>query len=155
MSYIFFVVFCAALVLLLFLSIIAYLITSDGKKTAKKQKTNQTKQHATEKTKKFDTDLDKMIIAASDATLTDIELKELAKLYVQTHKLGSKTSKELDEATKKKLEFVSALAANANASAQTVGYLNKELKKISGSYKKEIDAYEHMGLAKRKIKEDK
>ncbi|HHP5562746.1 TPA: hypothetical protein ACSC0B_001403, partial [Campylobacter jejuni] len=27
--------------------------------------------------------------------------------------------------------------------------------KISGSYKKEIDAYEHMGLAKRKIKEDK
>ncbi|HDZ5085000.1 TPA: hypothetical protein RTH03_000240 [Campylobacter jejuni] len=155
MSYIFFVVFCAALVLLLFLSIIAYLITSDGKKTAKKQKTNQTKQHATEKTKKFDTDLDKMIIAASDATLTDIKLKELAKLYVQTHKLGSKTSKELDEATKKKLEFVSALAANANASAQTVGYLNKELKKISGSYKKEIDAYEHMGLAKRKIKEDK
>ncbi|HDZ4932118.1 hypothetical protein OLP40_00515 [Campylobacter jejuni] len=155
MSYIFFVVFCTALVLLLFLSIIAYLITSDGKKTTKKQKTNQTKQHATEKTKKFDTDLDKMIIAASNIKLTDIELKELAKLYVQTHKLGSKTSKELDEATKKKLEFVSALAANANASAQTVSYLNKELKKISGSYKKEIDAYEHMGLAKRKIKEDK
>ncbi|EFC32717.1 hypothetical protein C414_000230063 [Campylobacter jejuni subsp. jejuni 414] len=155
MSYIFFVVFCTALVLLLFLSIIAYLITSDGKKTTKKQKINQTKQHVTEKTKKFDTDLDKMIIAASNIKLTDIELKELAKLYVQTHKLGSKTSKELDEATKKKLEFVSALAANANASAQTVSYLNKELKKISGSYKKEIDAYEHMGLAKRKIKEDK
>ncbi|ECR4140762.1 hypothetical protein F1C17_00730 [Campylobacter jejuni] len=144
------VIFCAALALLLFLGMIAYLI----KKTIKKQKTSQ-KQHVTEKTKKFDTDLDKMIIAASDVKLTDIELKELAKLYVQTHKLGSKTSKELDEATKKKLEFVSALAANINASAQTVSYLNKELKKISGSYKKEIDAYEHMGLAKRKIKEDK
>ncbi|WP_079266556.1 hypothetical protein, partial [Campylobacter jejuni] len=104
------VIFCAALALLLFLSIIAYLITSDGKKTTKKQ-------HIVEKTKKFDTDLDKMIIAASDVKLTDIELKELAKLYVQTHKLGSKTSKELDEATKKKLEFVSALAANINASA--------------------------------------
>lgn len=154
MSHIFLVIFCAALALLLFLGMIAYLITSDGKKTIKKQKTSQ-KQHVTEKTKKFDTDLDKMIIAASDVKLTDIELKELAKLYVQTHKLGSKTSKELDEATKKKLEFVSALTANINASAQTVSYLNKELKKISGSYKKEIDAYEHMGLAKRKIKEDK
>lgn len=128
---------------------IAYLITSDGKKTIKKQKTSQ-KQHVAERLK-FDTDLDKMIIAASDVKLTDIELKELAKLYVQTHKLGSKTSKELDEATKKKLEFVSALAANINASAQTVSYLNKELKKISGSYK-EIDAYEHMGLAKEKLK---
>lgn len=73
---------------------------------------------------------------------------------MQTHKLGLKTSKELDEATKKKLEFVSALAAKINASAQIVSYLNKELKKISGSCKKEIDAYEHMGLAKRKIKED-
>lgn len=153
MNHIFLVIFCAALALLLFLGVIAYLIISDGKKTIKKQKTSQ-KQHVAEKTKKFDTDLDKMIIAASDK-LTDIELKELAKLYVQTHKLGSKTSKELDEAAKKKLEFVSALAANINASAQTVSYLNKELKKISGSYKKEIDAYEHMGLAKRKIKEDK
>lgn len=154
MSHIFLVIFCTALSLLLFLSIIAYLIASDGKKTTKKQKTNQ-KQHIVEKTKKFDTDLDKMIITASDAKLTDVELKELAKLYIQTHKLGSKISKELDEATKKKLEFVAALAANINASAQTVSYLNKELKKISGSYKKEIDAYEHMGLAKRKIKEDK
>lgn len=154
MSHIFLVIFCAALMLLLLLGMIAYLITNDGKKTIKKQKTSQ-KQNVVEKTKKFDTDLDKMIIAASDVKLTDIELKELAKLYVQTHKLGSKTSKELDEATKKKLEFVSALGANINASAQTVSYLNKELKKISGSYKKEIDAYEHMGLAKRKIKEDK
>ncbi len=71
-----------------------------AKKQLKKQKTSQ-KQHVAEKTKKFDTDLDKMIIAASDVKLTDIELKELAKLYVQTHKLGSKTSKELDEAAKK------------------------------------------------------
>ncbi|ECL9563366.1 hypothetical protein FT549_04340 [Campylobacter jejuni] len=148
------VVFCAALALLLFLGMIAYLITSDDKKTIKKQKTSQ-KQHVAEKIKNFDTDLDKMIIAASDVKLTDIELKELSKLYVQTHKLGTKTSKELDEITKKKLEFVAALASNSNASVQTLAYLNKELKKISGSYKKEIDAYEHMGLAKRKIKEDK
>ncbi|EAJ0636748.1 hypothetical protein SNK24_000575 [Campylobacter jejuni] len=148
------VVFCAALALLLFLGMIAYLITSDGKKTIKKQKTRQ-KQHIAEKIKNFDTDLDKMITTASDTKLSDIELKELSKLYVQTHKLGTKTSKELDEITKKKLEFVAALASNSNASVQTLAYLNKELKKISGSYKKEIDAYEHMGLAKRKIKEDK
>ncbi|EHC3424204.1 hypothetical protein JTO85_000165 [Campylobacter jejuni] len=148
------VVFCAALALLLFLGMIAYLITSDGKKTIKKQKTRQ-KQHIAEKIKNFDTDLDKMITTASDTKLSDIELKELSKLYMQTHKLGTKTSKELDEITKKKLEFVAALASNSNASVQTLAYLNKELKKISGSYKKEIDAYEHMGLAKRKIKEDK
>ncbi|EOH8415414.1 hypothetical protein ACMDBX_000266 [Campylobacter jejuni] len=148
------VVFCAALALLLFLGMIAYLITSDNKKTIKKQKTRQ-KQHIAEKIKNFDTDLDKMITTASDTKLSDIELKELSKLYVQTHKLGTKTSKELDEITKKKLEFVAALASNSNASVQTLAYLNKELKKISGSYKKEIDAYEHMGLAKRKIKEDK
>ncbi|ECL6333990.1 TPA: hypothetical protein SE751_000438 [Campylobacter jejuni] len=148
------VVFCAALALLLFLGMIAYLITSDDKKTIKKQKTRQ-KQHIAEKIKNFDTDLDKMITTASDTKLSDIELKELSKLYVQTHKLGTKTSKELDEITKKKLEFVAALASNSNASVQTLAYLNKELKKISGSYKKEIDAYEHMGLAKRKIKEDK
>lgn len=154
MSHIFLVVFCVALALLLFLGMIAYLITSDGKKTIKKQKTRQ-KQHIAEKIKNFDTDLDKMITTASDTKLSDIELKELSKLYVQTHKLGTKTSKELDEITKKKLEFVAALASNSNASVQTLAYLNKELKKISGSYKKEIDAYEHMGLAKRKIKEDK
>ncbi|HIF9853213.1 TPA: hypothetical protein ACX8B0_000200 [Campylobacter jejuni] len=148
------VIFCAALALLLFLGMIAYLITSDDKKTIKKQKTRQ-KQHIAEKIKNFDTDLDKMITTASDTKLSDIELKELSKLYVQTHKLGTKTSKELDEITKKKLEFVAALASNSNASVQTLAYLNKELKKISGSYKKEIDAYEHMGLAKRKIKEDK
>lgn len=154
MSHIFWLFFCAALALLLFLGMIAYLITSDDKKTIKKQKTRQ-KQHIAEKIKNFDTDLDKMITTASDTKLSDIELKELSKLYVQTHKLGTKTSKELDEITKKKLEFVAALASNSNASVQTLAYLNKELKKISGSYKKEIDAYEHMGLAKRKIKEDK
>ena len=131
MSHIFLVIFCAALALLLFLGMIAYLITSDGKKTIKKQKTSQ-KQHIAEKIKNFDTDLDKMITTASDTKLSDIELKELAKLYVQTHKLGTKTSKELDEITKKKLEFVAALASNSNASVQTLAYLNKELKKISG-----------------------
>lgn len=96
-----------------------------------------------------------MIAAASDLKYSDRDLKELVKLFVQTHKLGSKTSKELDEKTKNKLEFVSALAANPKASPQTVSFLNQELKKISASYKKEIDAYEQMGLVKRKIKEEK
>ncbi len=155
MNRIFLVIFCASVVLLLFLSLIAYLIMSDGKKNSKKRKTAQTKHQEIGKIKKFDTDLDKMIATASDLNLKDVDLKELAKLYTQTHQLGSKTSKELDDTAKKKLEFVVALAANANASAQTVSFLNKELKKISPSYKKEIDAYEQMGLAKRKIKEEK
>ncbi len=80
MNHIFLVIFCAALALLLFLGVIAYLITSDGKKTIKKQKTSQ-KQHVAEKTKKFDTDLDKMIIAASDVKLTDIFHNHSLKKY--------------------------------------------------------------------------
>ncbi|TKX29905.1 hypothetical protein [Campylobacter estrildidarum] len=153
MNYIFIIIFCVALALFLFLSLIAYLITSGGKKISKKDKnTSAVKQKKAKKV--FNTDLDNMIATATDPNLSDSDLQELVKLYVATHKLGSKTSKELDNTTKKKLEFVSALASNMNASPQTVSLLNKELKKISASYKKEIDAYEQMGLAKRKIKEE-
>ncbi|APA55963.1 hypothetical protein D9Y79_02080 [Campylobacter coli] len=153
MSHIFWVIICTSGALLLFLSLIAYLILSDNKKKNKNKKQKNTENTA--KARKFDNDLNKMIAAASDLKYSDRDLKELVKLFVQTHKLGSKTSKELDEKTKNKLEFVSALAANPKASPQTVSFLNQELKKISASYKKEIDAYEQMGLAKRKIKEEK
>ncbi|HEB7570640.1 TPA: hypothetical protein RZH71_001795 [Campylobacter coli] len=151
MSYIFWVIICTSGALLLFLGLIAYLIISDDKKRNIKQKNTEN----TVQARKIDSDLNKMIVAASDLKYSDSDLKELAKLFVQTHKLGSKTSKELDEKTKNKLEFVSALAANPKASPQTISFLNQELKKISASYKKEIDAYEQMGLAKRKIKEEK
>ncbi|XAK35019.1 hypothetical protein AAID95_04295 [Campylobacter coli] len=151
MSYIFWVIVCTSGALLLFLGLIAYLIISDDKKRNVKQKNTEN----TVQVRKIDSDLNKMIVAASDLKYSDSDLKELAKLFVQTHKLGSKTSKELDEKTKNKLEFVSALAANPKASPQTISFLNQELKKISASYKKEIDAYEQMGLAKRKIKEEK
>ncbi|ENG0237942.1 hypothetical protein ABSA38_000051 [Campylobacter coli] len=153
MSHIFWVIICTSGALLLFLSLIAYLILSDNKKKNKNKKQKNTENTA--KARKFDNDLNKMIAAASDLKYSDRDLKELVKLFVQTHKLGSKTSKELDEKTKNKLEFVSALAANPKANPQTVSFLNQELKKISASYKKEIDAYEQMGLAKRKIKEEK
>ncbi|MBZ7939155.1 MULTISPECIES: hypothetical protein [Campylobacter] len=153
MNYIFMVIFCVALALFLFLSLIAYLITSSGKKIPKKDKdVAAVKQKKAKRV--FDTNLDNMIAAAADPNLSDSDLQELVKLYVATHKLGSKTSKELDDSAKKKLEFVASLASNMNASPQTVSLLNKELKKISASYKKEIDAYEQMGLAKRKIKEE-
>ncbi len=151
MSYIFWVIVCTSGALLLFLGLIAYLIISDDKKRNVKQKNTEN----TVQARKIDSDLNKMIVAASDLKYSDSDLKELAKLFVQTHKLGSKTSKELDEKTKNKLEFVSALAANPKASPQTISFLNQELKKISASYKKEIDAYEQMGLTKRKIKEEK
>lgn len=148
MHHIFWVVLCAAGVLLLFLSLIAYLILSDGKSSTPKAPAQNSKKY------NFSTDLDKMISAASDIKLDDKALKELAKLYTQTHKLGTKSGKDMDETSKKKLEFVSALASNVNASPQTISFLNKELKKLSSSFKKEIDAYEQMGLAKRKIKEE-
>lgn len=148
MHHIFWVVLCAAGILLLFLSLIAYLILSDGKSSTSKTPAQNSKKY------NFSTDLDKMILAASDAKLDDKALKELVKLYTQTHKLGTKSGKDMDEASKQKLEFVSALASNVNASPQTISFLNKELKKLSSSFKKEIDAYEQMGLAKRKIKEE-
>lgn len=146
----FWIIFIVALFLLAFLAVVAYLILSDGKKASHKE---ASKPHSQPKSTGFSTELDKMIEAAKDTNLSDNELKELAKLFAQTHKLGSKTSKQLDEKTKHKLEFVSALASNANASVQTMSFLNRELKKISNSYKKEIDAYEQMGLAKRKMKQ--
>ncbi|EGK8254816.1 hypothetical protein IO478_000299 [Campylobacter coli] len=151
MNHIFLVIICVSGALIFFLGLITYLIISDDKKKNKKQKNTEN----TDQALKFDTDLDKMIVAASDLKYSDSDLKELARLYIKTHKLGSKTSKDLDEKTKNKLEFISALAANPKASPQTVSFLNQELKKRSASYKKEIDAYEQMGLAKRKIKEEK
>lgn len=132
----FLAIFCIALVLLLFLSAIVYFILSDkrNKKQALLKQENLS-------------DLESLISAASRAS--DEELKELVKLYLQGYKLGLKTSANLDELTKKKLEFVSTLAANPQASAKTISYLNKELKQNSSSYKQEIDAYEYRGLAKR------
>lgn len=125
MSHIFWVIICTS-ELCSSLSLIAYLILSDNKKKNKKQKNTEN----TAKARKFDNDLNKMIAAASDLKYSDHDLKELVKLFVQTHKLGSKTSKELDEKTKNKLEFVSALAANPKASPQTVSFLNQELKNL-------------------------
>ncbi|MFQ6341389.1 hypothetical protein [Campylobacter sp. VTCC 70190] len=132
----FLAIFCIALALLLFLSVIVYFILSDkrDKKQALLKQENLS-------------DLESLISAASRAS--DEELKELVKLYLQDYKLGLKISANLDELTKKKLEFVSTLAANPQASAKTISYLNKELKQNSSSYKQEIDAYEYMGLAKR------
>lgn len=95
MSHIFWVIICTSGALLLFLSLIAYLILSDNKRKIKNKNTENTA-----KARKFDNDLNKMIAAASDLKYSDRDLKELVKLFVQTHKLGSKTSKELDEKTK-------------------------------------------------------
>lgn len=145
--YIFLVAAIVALVLLFFLGFLTLLILSEGKKPKKSNQAQKAKKTA------INTDLDKMIESARSSNLSDSELRELAKVFIDTHKLGSKTSKELDEKTKRKLEFISAFASNANASVESMSFLNKELKKISNSYKKEIDAYEQMGLAKRKMKQ--
>lgn len=139
------IVAVAALMLFVFLGILTYLIVNEGKKSQKQPKQGV-------KSKKISSDLDNMIVMAQDKSLNENDFKELATLYVKTHKLGSKTSKDLNEATKKKLEFVSAFASNPKASPQVISFLNRELKKVSNSYAKEIDAYEQMGLAKRKIK---
>lgn len=127
--------------MLLILILIVILILGEDleSKTQKKNKNNTP-------------NLSSMIKKASDESLSDEELKALAELFIATHKLGSKTQNALSEETKEKLEFVSAFAANSKASASSIGFLNAGLKKISNSYAKDIDAYEQMGLSKRKAK---
>ncbi|KAA6225407.1 DUF3408 domain-containing protein [Campylobacter sp. LR291e] len=147
----------SVLALFLVLSFITYFALSDGKKRpkkAKKSKKSKKKKEQAPPAKKFKSELNQMIEEAANRNNSDSELKQLAKLFLQKHKLGSKTSKTLDDETKNKLEFISALASNTRASAGTISFLNQELKRSSNSYRKEIDAYEQMGLAKRKIKEN-
>lgn len=144
----FLLVLLGAIFLLAILAIIVFLIMSENKKS---------KAQVSKKISKNPpiTDLESMIKKAKDENLSDEELKELAKLFVATHKLGSKTKKELSKEVKDKLEFVCAFAANSKSSAVSISFLNSELKKLSASYAKEIDAYEQMGLAKRKLKKAK
>ncbi|MBF7046108.1 hypothetical protein IY974_05995 [Campylobacter volucris] len=77
-------------------------------------------------------------------------IQELILQFLNSQKL---TSNPKDSSTKRKLDFVSAISANANATPKNISFLNNELKKRYSSLKKEIDAYEQIGLAKRKMRE--
>ncbi|TQR33708.1 hypothetical protein DMB92_02135 [Campylobacter sp. MIT 99-7217] len=119
--------------------------------TLKKQ--TQTSQDSTKhKPEHKSLSLDDLISMAQ--TASDDKLHDLILTFVNTQKLGSRTNaKSISKDAKKKLDFVTAVSSNSHSEAKNIAFLNRELSKRYPSYKKEIDAYEQMGLAKRKIRQ--
>ncbi|AJC85034.1 hypothetical protein IMC75_00895 [Campylobacter peloridis] len=89
-------------------------------------------------------------IAKANSTKNSKDIQELILHFLNTQKIGNNPK---DSATKRKLDFVSAISANANSTPKNISFLNNELKKRYKGLKKEIDAYEQIGLAKRKMRE--
>ncbi|TQR61025.1 hypothetical protein [Campylobacter troglodytis] len=85
-------------------------------------------------------------------TANEAELDELIKLFLQDQKLPPKNSSKLSADAKKKLGFITALTSNQNATAKHISFLNRELAKKYSAYKKDIDAYEQIGVANRNIR---
>lgn len=77
-------------------------------------------------------------------------LQELIESFISTHKLPFRQSETLSSEAKKKLEFVRNVASNPNATAKHISFLNRELAKRYGTYKKDIDTYEQLGVEERK-----
>ncbi|RKO64097.1 hypothetical protein CKA54_07180 [Campylobacter sp. P255] len=89
-------------------------------------------------------------ISKANAAKNSQEIQALILQFLNSQKLGSNPK---DSATKRKLDFISAISANANATPKNISFLNNELKKRYSVLKKEIDAYEQIGLAKRKMRQ--
>lgn len=96
--------------------------------------------------------LEQMLARLNDPSLNLSALHELALAFINTQKLPFK-GKALSADAKKKLDFVTLFALHQNTNAKEISFLNRELSKRYSSYKKEIDAYEQMGLAKRKMRQ--
>ncbi|MCV3377727.1 hypothetical protein [Campylobacter sp. IFREMER_LSEM_CL2194] len=93
--------------------------------------------------------IEDFISKANDAKNSQ-EIQALILQFLNSQKLGSNPK---DSAAKRKLDFISAISANANATPKNISFLNNELKKRYKTLKNEIDAYEQIGLAKRKMRQ--
>ncbi|OCX43397.1 hypothetical protein A7X81_00330 [Campylobacter ornithocola] len=89
-------------------------------------------------------------ISKANTAKNSQEIQTLILQFLNSQKFGSNPK---DSATKRKLDFISAVSANANATPKNISFLNNELKKRYKALKKEIDAYEQIGLAKRKMRQ--
>ncbi|AJD06624.1 hypothetical protein [Campylobacter lari] len=89
-------------------------------------------------------------ISKANGAKNSQEIQALILQFLNSQKFGSNPK---DSATKRKLDFISAISANANATPKNISFLNNELKKRYKALKKEIDAYEQIGLAKRKMRQ--
>lgn len=98
--------------------------------------------------------LDQILTKVGNPKLSANQLHELILSFINTQKLPFKGS-SLSAEAKKKLDFVSLVAMHPNTNAREITFLNKELVKRYPSYQKEIDAYEGIGLSRRKMRESK
>ena len=92
------------------------------------------------------------------ANMVDLNCRALVQMTEYVLPYMSEGGRIVQIASVAAFQPVPYMAVYAASKAFVLSYsraLNQELKKISASYKKEIDAYEQMGLAKRKIKEEK
>ena len=137
------IVVAIAVILLFILAIILVIFTLSRSKTSSNLKPAGVKKPLS---------LDQMLAKLNDPSLSLNSLHELALAFINTQKLPFK-SKNLSADAKKKLDFVTLFALHQNTNAKEISFLNRELSKRYSSYKKEIDAYEQMGLAKRKMRQ--
>lgn len=89
-------------------------------------------------------------ISKAESAINASQIQELILQFLNSQKLSNNAN---NSDTKRKLEFVSSISANANSSPKNISFLSNELKKRYKTLKKEIDAYEQMGLAKRKMRQ--
>lgn len=105
----------------------------------------------TNNVKKQTNALDDLIKAAKNANSTT-SLNKVVLAFIQSQSFEDRVGIEISEDTKKKLGFISAVCANKCAEAKIIAFLNHELAKRYPSYRREIDLYENLGLAKRRMK---
>lgn len=92
------------------------------------------------------------LIKAAKSANSSASLNKVVLAFIQTQSLEARSGLELSEDAKKKLGFISAVCANKCAEAKIIAFLNHELGKRYPSYRREIDLYENLGLAKRRMK---
>ncbi len=133
------------LVFILIIACVFYFIIKSSKKPINEtEKVTKTKNEPKN-------DLEDLIKAAKEAKDTST-LSKVVLAFIQTQSLGERGAGKLSEDAKKKLSFISTVCANKNADAKMISYLNLELGKKNPSFKREIDLYENMGLAKRRMR---
>lgn len=133
------------LVFILIIAFVFYFIIKSSKKPI-----NETEKVVKTKNEPKN-DLEDLIRAAKEARDAST-LSKVILAFIQTQSLGERGTGKLSEDANKKLSFISAVCANKNADAKMISYLNLELSKKNPSFKKEIDLYENMGLAKRRMR---
>ncbi|MBT0883361.1 hypothetical protein AVBRAN9334_01265 [Campylobacter sp. RM9334] len=132
---------------LVIIALVFYFIIKSSK-NKENQILTQEKQEVVKKVNALDD-----LIKAAKSAKTPAALNKVVLAFLQSQSLENRTSlTTLSEDAKKKLGFISVVCANKCAEAKLIAFLNHELGKKYPSYKREIDLYENLGLARRRMK---